>query len=305
MHCKLLEQHPDLRKFGYAFNTAGGNIHLDFLTAEEAEEVYQNWKPESWRQAGPTRRISLIEAHYRAVPIHGVPTNIKKTEIGQRLSSNYAGIKAISFVKQWVSTLPTINLIFPTTVQTEEALTAGAFPGSIFCRPIRFGQQGIKIKQCFKCQKFGHVKVNYKSKQSCRYCYEKHKFKDWPNKSKPQKRCHEEHPSKSGNCPIFINQSLTVYQQILQKNSREIHIKFNNSWLTPPLHRSIRVQSVIMQKLPSKDTSMKKTENSRIEQDQKNLRQQPLWIFFHWIFLSWPWGCDAHLKISFTLILCG
>ena len=35
------------------------------------------------------------------------------------------------------------------------------------------------------------------------------------------------------------------------------------------------VQSVIMQKLPSKDTSMKKTENSRIEQDQKNLRQQP------------------------------
>ena len=100
------------------------------------------------------------------------------------LSSNYAVVKAIRFVQKGGSALPTIKLFLTTFAQTEEALTAGVFLDSIFYRPIRF-EQGIKIKRCFKCQKFGHVKVNCKSKQSCGYYCEEHDFKVCPSKSKP------------------------------------------------------------------------------------------------------------------------
>ena len=122
--CKLCELHPDqkgickifpTKKLVYAFNTARENIHLAFLTSEEAEEVYHNWKPECLGQASQARRVSSIEPPNKAVLRHGVPIDIEETEIEQMLSSNYAGIKAIRFFEKGGSALPTIKLIFPTT----------------------------------------------------------------------------------------------------------------------------------------------------------------------------------------------
>ena len=89
-----------LRKLVYAFNTARGNIHSEFLKAEKAEEVYHNWKPECLGQASQARKINSIEAPNKVVLINGVPTDIEETEIERMLSSNYARLKAIRFVKK-------------------------------------------------------------------------------------------------------------------------------------------------------------------------------------------------------------
>ena len=89
-----------MRKLFYEKNIARRNFHIEFLTAEEAKEVYENMKPECLGQTSQDRRVSSIKAPNKVVLIHGVSTDIDETEIEQMLSSNYAGINAIRFVKK-------------------------------------------------------------------------------------------------------------------------------------------------------------------------------------------------------------
>ena len=43
---KEFAKHFPLKGLIYAFSTTRGNVHLEFVSKEEADRVFENWKPE-------------------------------------------------------------------------------------------------------------------------------------------------------------------------------------------------------------------------------------------------------------------
>ena len=170
-----------LKRLVFAFNTARGNIHQEFLTVEEADEVFNNWQPHFFGQNSVIRKASTQEKIKKAVIIRHVTTDKTETQIETDLAFNFK-VKASQFVKKDGTVLGTMKLIFETNQDQEIVTTDGIFLDNIFYRAQPFVQQGIKIVRCFKCQKFGHVSANCKSETSCGYCSGRHTFKECPNK---------------------------------------------------------------------------------------------------------------------------
>ena len=128
----------------FAFNTARGNIHLEFLTVEEADEVFNNWQPHFLGQNSVIRKASTQEKINKAEVIRHVPTEKTETQIETDLAFNFK-VKASRFVKKDGTVLGTVKLIFETSQDQEKVTTDGIFLDNIFYRAQPFVQQGIKM----------------------------------------------------------------------------------------------------------------------------------------------------------------
>ena len=200
-----------LKRLVFAFNTARGNIHLEFLTVEEADEVFNNWQPHFLGQNSVIRKASTQEKINKAEIIRHVPTDKTETQIETDLAFNF-NVKASRFVKKDGTVLGTVKLIFETSQDQEKVTTDGIFLDNIFYRAQPFVQQGIKNVRCFKCQKFGHISANCKSETSCGYFSGRHTFKECPNKDEnPQcANCKSNHSTDSLQCTIYLKQAIAV-----------------------------------------------------------------------------------------------
>ena len=100
-----------------AFNTARGNIHLEFLNSQEADEVFSNWKADYLGTKTSIRKASARGEQRNAV-IKGVPKEIEEVHITEILRKKYPGIYVKRFVKADGTILQTVKLTFSQSFNT-------------------------------------------------------------------------------------------------------------------------------------------------------------------------------------------
>ena len=202
-----------LKKLIYAFTTARGNTHMEFLTVEEADNVLKSWNPEFFGGESIARKANDKTNEHSAL-IRGVPLELDNNEIEQHLDNNFPGVKARRFVKADKTALQTVKLSLPSKLLYDKATSDGIFLDALFYQPVEFVQQGIRIIRCYKCQKFGHMSSNCHSRESCKHCAEEHSVAKCTNKDKPAKcsNCKGNHEADDTNCPTYIKQIRTVHE---------------------------------------------------------------------------------------------
>ena len=71
---------------------------------------------------------------------------------------------------------------------------------AIYCR-------SWEIKQCFKCQGYGHIATLCKKRETCGHCAGEHPTKECPNPEKPKcTNCGKNHPTWDSRCQVRIGQ---------------------------------------------------------------------------------------------------
>ena len=114
------------KKLLYAFITARGSIHLEFIAPEEADCVLQGWRAEFFGGDSSARRASDRNEQHSAV-LRGVPLEVSDSDLTSALTDNFPGVRIRRFVKSDGKTLQTVKLTFPSKTQFDEATTDGIF----------------------------------------------------------------------------------------------------------------------------------------------------------------------------------
>ena len=209
---KEFAKHFPLKRLIHAFNTTRGNVHLEFVSKEEADEVFLKWKPEFLGDSTKIRRALSTEKPNRAVIIKKVPLDVTDEMIQSCLDTQFADAKATRFIKRDSTKLGTVKIVLKSDNDLGKALQQGLFIDSIYYKTIPFVQNGIQIVRCFKCQKFGHISAKCQSAEKCGHCSENHLFRDCPNKNQESKcaNCNLKHPANYIQCDVYIKQLQTV-----------------------------------------------------------------------------------------------
>ena len=204
-----------LKKLVYAFTSARGNTHLEFLTVEEADNVLKSWNPEIFGGDSVARKANDKTNEHSAF-IRGVPLELDNNEIAQHLDNNFPSVKARRFVNADKTALQTVKLPFPLKLLYDKATSDGIFLDAFFYQPVEVVQQGIRIFRCYKCQKFGHMSSNCHSRESCKHYAEEHGVAKCTNKDKSAKcsNCKDNHEADDTNWPTYIKQIRTVHEAL-------------------------------------------------------------------------------------------
>ena len=97
---KEFAKHFPLKRLIHAFNTTRGNVHLEFVSKEEADEVFEKWKLEFVGDSTKIRRAISTEKPNRAVIIKKVPLDVTDEMIQSCLDTQFADAKATRFIKR-------------------------------------------------------------------------------------------------------------------------------------------------------------------------------------------------------------
>ena len=146
-----------LKRLVYAFNTARGNIHLQFMSPEEASEVLNKWKENCFDEKTQIRKVNQPERPLRAVLIRDIPTELSEQDIFDSIEETHPDSTATRYVKKDRTPLGTVKIIFKSGQLHEKALNEGIFVDNNYYRRQKFIRTGSQILRCFKCQKFGHI----------------------------------------------------------------------------------------------------------------------------------------------------
>ena len=211
---KEFAKHFPLKRLIQAFNTTKGNVLLEFVSKEEADEVFEKWKPEFLGDSTKIRRALSTEKPNpnRAVIIKKVPLDVNDEMIQSCLDTQFKDAKATRFIKTDSTKLGTIKIVLQSENDLGKALHQGLLIDSIYYKTIPFVQNGIQIIRCFKCQKFGHISAKCQSGEKSGHCSENHLFRDCPNKNQERKcaNCNLNQPPNYIQCDVYIKQLQTV-----------------------------------------------------------------------------------------------
>ena len=179
---------------------------------EEADEVFEKWKPEFLGDSTKIRRALSTEKPNRAVIIKKVPLDMNDEMTQSCLHTQFKDAKATRFIKRDSTKLGTVKIVLKSENDLGKALHQGLFIDSIYYKTIPFGRNGIQIIRCFNCQKFDHISAKCQSGEKCGHCSENHLFRDCPNKNQESKcaNCNLNHPANYIQCDVYIKQLQTV-----------------------------------------------------------------------------------------------
>ena len=208
---KEFAKHFPLKRLIRAFNTTRGNVHLEFVSKEEADEVIEKWKSEFLGDSTKIRRALSTEKPNGAVIIKKVPLDVNDEMIQSCLNTQFKDAKPTPFIKRDSTELGTVKIVLKSENGLGKALHQGFFVDSIYYKTIPFVQNGIQIIRCFKCQKFGHISAKCQSGEKCGQCSENLLFRDCPNKKQESKCaiCNLNHPANYIQCDVYIKQLQT------------------------------------------------------------------------------------------------
>ena len=186
---KELAKHFPLKRLIHAFNTTGGNVHLEFVPKVEADEVFEKWKPQFLGDSTKIRRAISTEKPNRAVIIKKVPLDVTDELIQSCLDTQFTDAKATRVIKRDSTKVGTVKIVLKSEKDLGKVLHQGFFIDSIYYKTATFVQNGIQIVRCFKCQKFGHISAKCQSAEKCIDCSENHFFTDCPQQNSGKQVC--------------------------------------------------------------------------------------------------------------------
>ena len=109
----------------YAFNTARGNIHLEFHSSQEADDVFISWHEIILGANTLVRKPSSPEQPNRSVLVRGVPVEIAEETIIDSLAQEFSNVRATRFVKRDKTVLRTVRLTFSSAEDAAKAKNQG------------------------------------------------------------------------------------------------------------------------------------------------------------------------------------
>ena len=127
------------------------------MSKEEADEVFEKWKPEFLGDSTKIKRALSTEKPSRAVIIKKVPLDVNDEMIQRCLETQFKDAKATRFIKRDSTKLGKFKIVLKSENDLAKALHQGLFIDSIYYKTITFVQNGIQIIRRFKCQKFDHI----------------------------------------------------------------------------------------------------------------------------------------------------
>ena len=209
---KEFAKHFPLKRLLHAFKTTRGNVHLEFASKEEADEVFEKWKPEFLGDSTKIRRPLSTEKPNCTVIMKKVPLDVNDEKIQSCLDTQFKDAKATSFIKRDSTKLGTVKIVLKSENDLGKALHQGLFIDSIYYKTIPFVQNRTQFIRCFKCHKFGHISAECQSGEKCGHCSENQLFRDCPNKNRESKcaNCNQNHPANYIQCDVYIKQLQTV-----------------------------------------------------------------------------------------------
>ena len=183
------------------------------MSKEEADEVFEKWKPEFLGDSTKIRRALSTEKPNRAVIINKVPLDVNNEMIQSCLDAQFKDAKATRFIKRDSTKLGTVKIELKSENDLGKALHQGLFIDSIYYKTIPFVQNGIHIIRCFKCQKFGHISAKCQSEEKCGHCSENLLFRDCPKRNQESKcaNCNLNHPANYIQCDVYETASMEKF----------------------------------------------------------------------------------------------
>ena len=182
------------------------------MSKEEADEVFEKWKPEFLGDSTKIRRALSTEKPNRVVIIKKVPVDVTDEMIQRCLDTQITDAKAMRFIKRNSTKLRTVKIMLKSENDLGKALQQGIFVDPIYYKTVLYAQNGLQIVRCFKCQKFGHISAKRQSSEKWGHCGENHLFRDCANKNQESKcaNCYLRHPATYTQCFVSSKQSQTV-----------------------------------------------------------------------------------------------
>ena len=125
---KRLAQRFPLKRLSHAFNTTRGNVHIEFASKEEADEVFEKRKQEFLGKSAKIRRALSTEKRNRAVIVKRLPLDVTDEMIQSRLDTQLTDAKATRFKKRHSTKLGTVKIVFRTFYQAICIIPRGSIP---------------------------------------------------------------------------------------------------------------------------------------------------------------------------------
>ena len=191
-----------------------GDLSIKTTNIEEAEALKQF--ANDW--SGRIRNGASIRVPTYGIIVHGIRTRsmdmTKFEEVKDELLQDnkpfipLADIKYIGWLSRLAPTKSASSIIveFTRPEDANKIIDEGLiWQGEVFqCE--RYDRQ-CRLKQCYKCQRYGHIGTQCTAQTACGYCAELHSSKDCPTKAdkeSPRKcaTCKGPHEAWSNKCPV-------------------------------------------------------------------------------------------------------
>jgi hypothetical protein len=167
-----------------------------------------------------------VRTHTYGVLVHGIRTrtmNIERFEEvrAEILQANKAflptaDIKYIGWLtrKRPDKTMSSIVIEFTKPEDANKIIKEGLVWEGEMCQSERY-ERKCRLKQCFQCQKYGHIGTQCKAAKTCGYCAQQHSSWECPSKAgqgttKKCAVCHGAHEAWNQECPTRIEELAKV-----------------------------------------------------------------------------------------------
>ena len=193
------------KKLIHAFRNSKGKIHLEFDSADTAADIMQYWNKDAMgTDTGVTNPRG--KRRQNALTVRRVDTGISEETLAEQISEQlHTDIEKVTmrrFIKKSDNAkMTTVKVDLQERTMLETALANGLFVDQLFLRPIEYIEKtDIHVtRNCFNCQKFGHIAPSCKLGQKCGKCAENHNTESChqPEQNYECVNCLEQHSSSS------------------------------------------------------------------------------------------------------------
>lgn len=191
-----------------------GDLSIKTATTKEMETLRQFTDDWTYRIGnGASVRLPTY-----GVLVHGIRTNSMDMDKSEDIRNEIlldnkpfipnADIRYIGWLsrKSLIKPASSIIIEFKNPVDANKIIDEGLiWQGQVF--QCELYNKGSRLKQCFQCQKYGHIGTQCRATKACGVCAEEHSSRDCPTRidtSAPRKCavCQGSHAAWSGQCPI-------------------------------------------------------------------------------------------------------
>lgn len=176
--------------------------------------------------------------------VHGVSTQVEahnKVEIEERIQWNNPSLENAKVTYSgWLKRdlgekrASTMVVEFDREEDADHAILNGiVFGAQIFA--CEYYDRACKARQCFKCQKYGHIGTHCKAQGICGYCAGLHSTKVCPERERPNSqaacpKCLKSHPSWSVQCQHRKEEFARIEERKrhMPKTHREAALRWGN-----------------------------------------------------------------------------